>query len=239
MPCLSRVQSLLRLRGCAAEWRVGLGEVLGPRPPSRTHGGHLGDGQLADLQAEGHRARAAGGGLQEACAGGQPGRDAAVVSGGWDQWGPETWGSYGPLRGQVSGAQRKLHLLVPNLQQASLCVLTWRSFATPAGLLSALIHPTLWLCPSPHPSTSSLPRLVPTHTDRDTHTTLTQTSPLVQARVLGEWPFPTFLSFRLAPHPHPRHPVSPLPQVPEKQQPRGRGEWEASPAERNHTGGHG
>ncbi|XP_043737710.1 serine hydrolase-like protein 2 isoform X6 [Cervus elaphus] len=27
--------------------------------------------------------------------------------------------------------------------------------------------------------------------------------------------------------------------VPEKQQPRGRGEWEASPAERNHTGGHG
>ncbi|KAM9684517.1 serine hydrolase-like protein 2 isoform 7-T9 [Dama dama] len=27
--------------------------------------------------------------------------------------------------------------------------------------------------------------------------------------------------------------------VPEKQQPRGRGVWEASPAERNHTGGHG
>ena len=85
MPCLSWVQSLLRLRGCAAEWRVGLGKVLGPRLPSRTHG-HLGDGQLADLQAEGHRARAAGGGLQEACAGGQPGRDAAVVSGGWDHW---------------------------------------------------------------------------------------------------------------------------------------------------------
>ena len=43
----------------------------------------LGDRQLADLQAEGHRACAAGGGLQEARAGGQPGRDAAGVSGGW------------------------------------------------------------------------------------------------------------------------------------------------------------
>ncbi|XP_024848577.1 serine hydrolase-like protein 2 isoform X6 [Bos taurus] len=43
--------------------------------------GHsFGDGQLADLQAEGHRARAAGGGLQEARAGGQPGRDAAEVT---------------------------------------------------------------------------------------------------------------------------------------------------------------
>ncbi|KAM9684515.1 serine hydrolase-like protein 2 isoform 5-T6 [Dama dama] len=79
LPVVLDTNSLLRLRGCAAEWMVGLGEVLGPRPPSRTHGGHLGDGQLADLQAEGHRARAAGGGLQEACAGGQPGRDAAVV----------------------------------------------------------------------------------------------------------------------------------------------------------------
>ena len=119
-----------------------LGEELGPRPPSRTHG-PLGDGQLADLQAEGHRARAAGGGLQEARAGGQPGRDAAEVSGRWDRWESEIWGSYGPPRGEVSGAWRKLHLLVPNLQHTCFSVCS----------LALLSHPGWdFVCPhSPHP----------------------------------------------------------------------------------------
>lgn len=216
-----------------------LGEELGPRPPSRTHG-PLGDGQLADLQAEGHRARAAGGGLQEARAGGQPGRDAAEVSGRWDWWESEIWGSYGPPRGEVSGAWRKLHLLVPNLQHTCFSVCS----------LALLSHPGWdFVCPhSPHPvavpfapplhKLSATPS-TPPHTDTRTLTALRQTSPLVQARVLGRWPSRTFLSFHLGPRPRPRHPVSPLPQVTEKEQPRRRGVREASPAERNHTGGHG